>query len=348
MSAKSTYSQRRTVRTLDDMPGLFDLADMDARQPKPVVFPVPAPPGSAQRMEIDPRVLQREDALRFVSFGSGSSGNCSYIGCSEGGILIDAGIDNKTVMERLHENGINPAKVSGIMLTHDHSDHVRYAYALLRANRGWSLYCTPRTLTGLLRRHSISRRIKDYHKSIFKEFEFEVGGMAITPFETSHDGTDNVGFYVKRGNSTFAIATDTGFVTDRTAHYLRRARYVVLEANYDLQMLMTGRYADYLKARIVGQRGHLDNVDAAAFAARLFAAPADAEPDVQRPAHIFLCHLSEDNNTPQLALEAVRTALVGAGVSVGDGTGSAEALKADVQLTALPRFDSSPLYILRP
>ena len=349
MSKQPTSRKRRTVRPIEDLPGLFDAIDIDMTRHDIAGEIIEehrrhvSARAADQNIDISPEALKRPEALRFISLGSGSSGNCAYIGTSRGGLLIDAGVDNKTVLERLKTNGIDVSTIAGILLTHDHSDHVRYAYALLRANRHMSLFCTPRTLNGLLRRHSISRRINDYHKAIYKEFPFEAGGMTVTAFETSHDGSDNVGFAIDRGEHHFVITTDTGYITERADYYMRRANYIMLESNYDLRMLMQGRYPEYLKARIIGQRGHMDNTESAAYIGRLLSEAGSGN----MLSHIFLCHLSNDNNTPDIALSTMRAAIEGAGLTVGDASGSPVALAASVQLMALPRYDASPLFTFR-
>lgn len=290
-------------------------------------------------LELDLSSLKTADNLLFISFGSGSSGNCSYIGSRTEGVLIDAGVDPETIAKAMEANGLSMDCVKGICLTHDHSDHVRFVYSLVRKRPHIGIYCTPKTLNGILRRHSISRRIKDYHKPIYKEFPFTAGGLTLTAFEVSHDGTDNSGYFISRGKHSFAIATDLGCITDRVDYYMRQARYIMIEANYDAMMLTTGRYPMHLKARIAAADGHLDNVVAAQFIHDIYSS---------KLTHIFLCHLSQDNNTPTIALGAVADALKQAGVpQTGDGSGSRSALAAPVQLAALPRFDPSPLYVLR-
>lgn len=284
--------------------------------------------------------MQRAEAIKFLSFGSGSSGNCAYLGCRGGGILIDAGVDNNQVAKGLADNGIDIATVAGIIITHDHNDHVRFAYSLLRRNPHMRLFCTPRALAGLLRRHNISRRISDYHQPIYKEFAFSAGGFTITPFEVSHDGSDNVGFHIVRNNAVFVVATDMGMISERAAYYTAQANYLMFESNYDATMLRTGKYPEYLKARIAGDRGHLDNIVAAQHVTSI----ASASPQLS---HVFLCHLSADNNTPEKAIEAMRTTLQQAGISMGDASGSPQALAARLQVTPLPRYGTSPLFVLR-
>lgn len=343
--------RRRPNERLIDFPGLFDEIEMTVdisrddiagslvrRHRREQERHVALDPAN-QSIELDPARSGRGDRLRFISFGSGSSGNSAYLGTAAGGVLIDAGVDPANVYDALAANKIDIRTIHGILVTHDHSDHVKYAYTILRANRHMSLYATPRTLTGLLRRHNISNRIKDYHTAIYKEFPFRVGPFTVTAFETSHDGSDNMGFAITTGNENFVVTTDTGLITGRADHYMRQANYLMVESNYDLRMLMTGRYPEYLKARIVGQRGHMDNTETAAYLARLV-------PGVL--SHIFLCHLSEDNNTPLIALDTTRRALTDAGVQVEDAnTNPVGAGHGAIALAALPRFEASPLYILR-
>ncbi|MCM1489716.1 MAG: MBL fold metallo-hydrolase [Muribaculum sp.] len=275
----------------------------------------------------------------YCSFGSGSSGNSCYIGNSDGGIIIDAGIRAEDIERGLSANGISMRQVKALLLTHDHSDHVKYAYALLRNNRHIKLFCTNRVLNGMLRKHSISRRIKEYHIPVFKEIPFKILGFEITAFEVPHDGSDNMGFSIEYDDRRFVVATDLGDVTARAAFYISRANYLMIEANYDVNMLRFGRYPEYLKARIMGCNGHLDNRQTAAFLS-----------DIINPglSHIFLCHLSKDNNTPQIALRTIREALEAKGLRVGNATESIEDRKADVQLSVLPRFDMTRWFVFRP
>ena len=146
--------------------------------------------------------------IRFMSFGSGSSGNCCYIGDSQSGFLVDAGVDAPSVIDTLRRHGISMQHIKGICITHDHSDHMRCVYSILRKHQHMSLYCTPRALSGIMRRHSVSRRLKDYHVAIYKEIPFTIGNFTITAFETLHDGTDNAGFYIEHDDRAFTIATD--------------------------------------------------------------------------------------------------------------------------------------------
>lgn len=283
--------------------------------------------------------LNSDGLLYYISFGSGSSGNSCYVGTSQGGVIIDAGIRADEIESKIRANGIDIKKIYGVLLTHDHSDHVKYAYTLVRNNRHMKVFCTNRVLNAILRRHDISKRIKDYHVPIFKEIPFKAGEFEITAFEVPHDGSDNMGFSIAFQQRNFVLATDMGEIMPRARHYMSSADYLVIESNYDLRMLLNGRYPEFLKARIQTSVGHMDNTSTAAFLKEIYS---------PRLKHIFLCHLSKDNNTPEKALEITRTALEEAGAKVGEGMETLQDLQADVQLIALPRFDSTRLYVFRP
>lgn len=279
-----------------------------------------------------------DSRIFYLSLASGSSGNSCYVGTSRGGIIIDAGIRTDNIELKLKSNGIDIRKVRGLLLTHDHTDHVKYAYNLLRNHKHIKLFCTPRVLNGLLRRHSISKRIKDYHVPIFKEIPFKVGEFEITAFDVPHDASDSMGFSIEYDNRRFVLATDIGSVQVRAHHYMSQANYLVIEANYDLMMLINGPYPEYLKARIRTDNGHLDNTDTAAFLKEVGGAHLK---------YVFLCHLSKENNLPNEAVKIVKEALEEAGLKVGDCSGSLTTRDADVQLMALPREQCSPLFVFR-
>lgn len=315
----------------------FDMSDY-SREPEK---------GTAEREYSDLEITEEDNVaeerdsrnIYYISLGSGSSGNSCYIGTKRGGVLIDAGVKTEDIVRRLASNGISISAVKALLLTHDHSDHVRYAYNVLRNYKHIRLFCTNRVINGVLRRHSISKRLKEYHHPIFKEIPFKICDFEITAFEVPHDGSDNMGFSLEFDNRRFVLATDLGAVTDRARYYMSRANYLVIEANYDLQMLKFGRYPEYLKARIQTENGHMDNEATGEFLKQII------NPELQ---YIFLCHLSQDNNTPAKALRAVRTALESIGKVVGNAEESIFDRKADVQLMALPRFDATRRFVFRP
>lgn len=302
---------------------------------------------SGEKVESEKLKVKREKSensgssdsrIFYISLASGSSGNSCYIGTSAGGVIVDAGIRQDEIEIQLRANGIDMKNVRGLLLTHDHTDHVKFAYNLLRNHRHLKLFCTPRVLNGLLRRHSISNRIKEYHVPIYKEIPFKVGDFEITAFEVPHDGSDNMGFSLVYGERRFVLATDLGAINDRAYHYMSQANYLVIESNYDLQMLLNGSYPEYLKTRIRQGNGHLDNTVTAAFLADIAGRGLE---------YVFLCHLSQENNMPQVAVKTSREALERRGLRVGDCSGRLAMRDADIQLMALPRREASPLFVFR-
>ncbi|MCH5232906.1 MAG: MBL fold metallo-hydrolase [Muribaculaceae bacterium] len=279
------------------------------------------------------------ELLYYISFGSGSSGNSCYLGTEKGGVIIDAGIRADEIEKHIRANGLDMSKVQAVLLTHDHSDHIRYAYNLVRNNKHIRIYCTNRVLNGILRNHDVSKRIKDYHQPIFKEIPFKIGDFEITAFEVPHDGSDNMGFSFAFARRHFVLATDMGEIRDRARYYISEADYLVIESNYDRKMLLNGRYPRFLKERIMTSHGHMDNEATARFIKEI------VTPKLK---NIFLCHLSKDNNTPEIALKIVRDALEEAGMTVGDGMETIEDRQADVQLMALPRYEPTRLFVFRP
>lgn len=324
MSKKNKYDRYQYSLFDDAELGTTTISGGRDMRPQPSVSEINAP-------FVD---LHRTSTLHFISFGSGSSGNGSYLGSADEGILVDAGIEPKQVVDTLKYNNIPASAIKGIFLTHDHGDHVRYVYTLTRMLRT-SIYCTPRVLSGILRKHSISRRVKDYHKPIYKEIPVKLAGLEITAFDVPHDGSCNSGYNISMGNTNFVIATDMGEIIPGAQRYMNEADFLMIESNYDAKMLKDGTYADFLKHRIMSDHGHLDNVDAAKFL---------AEHAGGRLKYAFLCHLSKDNNTPEIALNCAKSAIEAAGHSVGDGSETLAEASKDVQLIALPRFEATRCY----
>lgn len=337
---------RRSSRALVDLPGLFDEINTNLTFSDPFSA---GPKGRAYTaesdtdMDIDSLVDSAPGMLQFLSLGSGSSGNCSYLGVKgRGGLLIDAGVPVDKVLDMLKANSIPVASIHGILITHDHSDHVRYVYPLLRKlsdrSRTLPVYCTPRTMTGMLRRHTISRRITDHHKPIFHEFPFEAGPFAAISFEVSHDGSDNSGYCLSYGERNFVFSGDLGTVTERADYYMRRANFLMIESDYDAAMLAAGSYPEHLKARIQRPTGHLSNWAASNYVARIW------QPHLS---HVFLCHLSVENNRPELALRTCLETLANKGIKAVDGDMSNSSGQVDLRVSVLPRFEASPLHVFR-
>jgi phosphoribosyl 1,2-cyclic phosphodiesterase len=147
-----------------------------------------------------------------------------------------------------------------------------------------------------------------------------------------------MGFFVRHGDKNFVVATDLGAISERARHYISQAHYLMIEANYDKEMLIKGTYPDYLKRRIQTDRGHMDNVETAAFLSEIYT------PQLK---YIFLCHLSNDNNTPEIALNTISKALKDRGLTIGTAQETIEDRKADVQLMALPRLEPTRWFVFK-
>lgn len=265
------------------------------------------------------------DKLRFQSFGSGSSGNCYYIGNASNGILIDAGVGVRTIRRCLRSIGLDFENIWGVFVTHDHSDHIKAVGPLGEKHR-IPIYSTQQVHEGIQKSYCVTEKLYSSRKFIEKGETIEIGEFRITAFPVSHDATDNVGYTVEYKEKRFTFATDLGFIGDEVADHLVNADYMVLEANYDVQMLEQGTYPIYLKNRIVAQTGHLSNDQAGLFLAKNFNI---------RLQHIFLCHLSRENNLPELAYTTIQNHLEQNQIMVG----------RDVQMVTLNRLTPSELYI---
>lgn len=265
------------------------------------------------------------DKLRFISFASGSSGNCYFVGNATHGILIDAGIGVRTIKKRLKEIGLDFSHILGVFVTHDHIDHIKAVGSLGEVHHV-PIYATRLTHQGIAKSYGVTEQLNASRRYVEKNETISVFDFHITPFPVSHDGIDNVGYTITYGGKRFTLATDLGYISEAVALQIKRANYLVIEANYDERMLQTGHYPAYLKARVAGRTGHLDNRETAQFLSENYHEGLD---------YIYLCHLSKDNNTPQKAHDEVQTYLQAKGITVGQ----------EVQLYALARTAPSELFI---
>ena len=264
--------------------------------------------------------------VKFICLASGSSGNCYYLGTGTCGILIDAGIGSRTLRKALKQFELPIENIRAIFITHDHSDHIK-GVGYLGDKLHIPVYATALTHAGIDRNYHTGDKLSAASvRHIEKGVPIKIDCFCIECFEVPHDGTDNVGYCIETDGKVFSFLTDLGEITPMAAQYIRKANYLVLEANYDEQMLHTGKYPAYLKRRIAGPTGHMSNSDTANFLAENFS------PHLH---YIWLCHLSKDNNSPELAYETVAKKLDEKGISIG----------RDVQLIALRRNTPSELYI---
>lgn len=263
--------------------------------------------------------------MRFMSLSSGSCGNCYYLGTDKGGIVIDAGVSLRRLKKVLQEYDLTFDSFSAVLVTHDHLDHIRHLGSFCK-RLGKPVYTTE-TIHGALARHTFTAPTIAPCRRILAEGEWnEVAGMKVRYFVVPHDATQTVGYAIEADGRRFVIMTDVGRMTDEAVEFARGADTVVVESNYDMDMLMGGPYTYELKMRIVQGCGHLSNDECASAIKRFW------HPGLR---NIFLCHLSENNNTHDLAYRCSEEALREIGVE-----------KGTLALRCLPRQYPSPLYTL--
>ena len=222
------------------------------------------------------------------------------LSCGDTHLLIDAGISCRRITVALKELGLTPADLTAILITHTHSDHISGLNTLLKKTT-CPLLATPRTCRELsCRVEGIDPRLMGLDSPI------TLGEIDMQPIPTSHDAPGSCGWRFDTDGGSVGFLTDTGYITDEAADLLPGVDLAILEANHDVEALRSGPYPYYLKQRILGLEGHLCNEDAAAFAVTLAEHGAG---------EIVLAHLSHDNNTPAMALNAVESALSAAGLS---------------------------------
>ncbi|MBQ8709165.1 MAG: MBL fold metallo-hydrolase [Bacteroidaceae bacterium] len=246
--------------------------------------------------------------LTFFSLGSGSCGNCYYLATDTDAIIIDCGISIRRFKKNMLEYGIKIGKVKGMLITHDHADHIK-ATGKLSKEYGIPVYTTSLIHEGMDRnwQNSVKIPVENRHH-IDKEEPFEIGKFRITAFSLPHDASENVGYFIEVGDYRFTVMTDVGDVTENVKQYILKSTHLILEANYDEEMLRQGRYPEMLKERIVSGHGHLSNKKAASALAENF------HTDLK---NVWLCHLSEENNHPELARKTVETILRSYGIIAG-------------------------------
>lgn len=227
-------------------------------------------------------------SLKFCSLSSGSSGNCYLVGSDQTFLLIDAGISCKKIVDSLTYLNIVPEMLSGVLITHEHIDHIKGA-ELLSRKYGIPLFTNEKTGEEFLK---LVKKTDQLSLNFFQNLRpFFLGDIEVLPYPVCHDAIDAVGFSLYCEKTQISIATDTGCITKHMIKELSTADLLVLEANHDVDMLKMGKYPWFLKQRILGQQGHLSNEDAGLAIARLFA----YQPKQRQ---ILLAHLSREKQFP--------------------------------------------------
>lgn len=234
--------------------------------------------------------------MEICSIASGSSGNCIYVGNDNTHVLIDAGISGKRIEEGLNKIGLSTKDLDGILITHEHVDHIA-AIGVLSRKYEIPLYATKGTFEGVLNGKSIGKIDTGLFNVVKAEQEFSIEDLTVKPIQVSHDANEPVAYRIEYGNSAVGVCTDLGTYDERTVKGFAGVNALLIEANHDVNMLQVGSYPYYLKQRILGDKGHLSNENCGRLLCRLLHDDMKA---------IYLGHLSHENNLAELAYEAVR------------------------------------------
>lgn len=244
--------------------------------------------------------------LNFCSLSSGSSGNCYYIGNEFHGILIDAGISASSIRKFLKSLNVSLQTIMGVLITHNHNDHIRGLEVLTRKCH-IPVFTTDNIWKSIISPH---RNItSDCIREIPLQKKFYLAGFDIEAFPVCHDAPETIGFHISCENRKVTIVTDLGHICETSAQYIKEANLLVIESNYDEQMLISGSYPHYLKLRIKSDHGHLGNHQTSAFL---------AEAINDNLSHICLAHLSKNNNTPEKAIHTLNETFLLHGIELSD------------------------------
>lgn len=243
-------------------------------------------------------------ALEIFSLGSGSKGNCILITNGRTTLLLDAGLNPGVIVKKLSALNLTLEDIDGLLITHEHDDHIKAVEAF---SAFLPVYSHPDTLEQIVKRQTIP--LKQLMET--EEKEFSIGTLDITPFRVSHDAAHPYGYAIKDWESKFTYITDTGYISKGMMSVARGSDIVMLESNHDKELLLRGKYPEYLKRRILSDKGHLSNEESARTALEL------AENGTRK---IILAHLSEQNNLPELAYWTTNNFLRAQGVTAGDCT----------------------------
>lgn len=233
--------------------------------------------------------------MRLCSIASGSSGSCIYVGSDSTHLLVDAGISGKRVEFGLNSIDMTTQDIQGILVTHEHSDHIKGLGVLARRHK-IPIYATAGTIQAFEKSGCLGKLPEGIFREIRGDQGFTLGDIQVEPFRISHDAAEPVGYRFNQGEHSIGIATDLGTYDDYIVDKLKGLSVLLLEANHDVRMLQVGSYPYYLKQRILSERGHLSNETAGQLLCRLL------HDNLQS---VFLGHLSRENNYAELAYETV-------------------------------------------
>lgn len=262
--------------------------------------------------------------MRLCSIASGSSGNCIYVGSDATHLLVDVGISGKRAECGLNSLGISARDLDGILITHEHADHIAGIGVMARKYE-IPIYATSGTIDAIRNCGSVGKIDDDLFIEVQADKKVTIKDMTINPMKISHDAAEPVAYRFGYGSKKMAVCTDLGVFNDYTVECLKGMDALLIEANHDVNMLQVGPYPYYLKQRILGDRGHLSNENSGRLLSRVL------HDDLKT---IVLGHLSKENNLPELAYEAVRME-----ITMGDNPYKAE----DFTIQVANRSEVSPV-----
>ena len=233
--------------------------------------------------------------MRFASLGSGSQGNSLVVDAGGSKLLLDCGFSARATVERLARLAVAPEEITGILLTHEHSDHVAGVFRFA-CRFAIPVYLSPGTQIAATRGRSPLPELR----TIDSHSPLAVGGIEVHPYPVPHDAREPVQYVFSDGAHRLGVLTDSGSITQHIVSMLHACDALVLECNHDQQLLAASAYPPMLKRRIAGQFGHLENGQAASLLQKI---------DTQRLRHVVAAHLSEHNNRPELAQNALAAVL---------------------------------------
>ncbi len=260
--------------------------------------------------------------MKVCTLASGSSGNAVFVKSGDTSVLIDAGMSGKAVRERLEAIGESCADLSALLVTHEHSDHIKGIGVLCRRH-DLPLYLTEKTWQDL--KFSVGEVAEERIKFFEAGDGLEIGDLKLDSFSISHDAADPVGYAFYEQETKACLVTDTGCMTAEIIKKVQGADCMILEANHDVDMLQQGHYPWHLKKRILSSKGHLSNVVAGHSLASLISGDTG---------HVTLAHLSAENNRPDIAYATIAKILADNGLDVG----------GDLDLNVAPRYQPSKVW----
>ncbi len=237
-------------------------------------------------------------SLQFCSIASGSKGNCYLVKADEKILLIDAGISGKKIFEGLEIAGVSPEQVDGVLVTHEHSDHIKGIKMVCKKSEKAHIYANQATWEQFA-----DEKFEDRHRRFVTDEKFSISNIEVTPFSIHHDAVEPVGYSISYMGRKLSVLTDTGHISEKIYEEIKDSHLLVLESNHEENVLKMCSYPYQTKMRILGKHGHLSNISAAECICKMFKEGQEGSKTV------LLAHLSKENNTPSMAKLATKNVL---------------------------------------